>query len=48
MNNFERIKNMSLEEMAEWLEDFVYEYTAGHIEYQDAKEYLEEQAESEE
>ena len=42
MNNYEKIKSMSVDEMADWLTYFVYNYTAGHIEYLIAKEYLEE------
>ena len=40
MNNFEKIKNMTIDEMAEWLEYFVYAYTSGNICYEDAKEIL--------
>ena len=40
MNNFEKIKAMSIDEMAEWLEYFVYAYTAGNISFEDAKEIL--------
>ena len=38
--NFEKIKNMTLDELAEWLEYFVYAYTPGNICYEDAKEIL--------
>ena len=40
MNNYQKIKNMTLDEMAEWLEYFVYAYTSGNICYEDAKEIL--------
>ena len=38
--NFDKIRNMTLDEMAEWLEYFVYAYTPGNIYYEDAKEIL--------
>lgn len=46
--NYEKIKNMTIEEMAEWLEYFVYAYTSGSIDYVIVKEILEEPFESEE
>ena len=40
MRNIDKIKAMDIDEMAEWLEYFVYAYTAGHISFEDAKEIL--------